>query len=340
MGDFMATIHDVAQDAGVSPTTVSRYLNHRIELPPATSARIDAAIARLDYRPNLLAKRLSTGKTEAVGLVTPEIREPFFAELASAFEDEADRHGYTVFISSTRSDRKREIASLERLHDRHIDGLVLMTNTPDDGTLARLIGRRKNVVILDEDIPGVTAPRLFVENTEGARLATRHLIEAGHTKIAYLGGPRGLFSVVERHEGFQQAMAEAGLPVRPDYVALGGFDPELARATTLKFLALPEPPTAIFASSDYLAIGAVMGLRDAGVSVPDDVSLIGFDDMPLGALLTPPLTAIRQPVEQIGRQGFQLLLQLLNGKTPPALTRLPVDLIRRQSVGAPRTKDL
>ncbi len=336
----MATIHDVAQDAGVSPTTVSRYLNHRIELPPATSARIDAAIARLDYRPNLLAKRLSTGKTEAVGLVTPEIREPFFAELASAFEDEADRHGYTVFISSTRSDRDREIASLERLHDRHVDGLVLMTNTPDDGTLARLIGKRKNVVILDEDIPGVNAPRLFVENTAGARLATRHLIEAGHSRIAYLGGPRGLFSVVERHEGFQQAMLEAHLPVRPEYVSLGGFDPELARAATLKFLALPEPPTAIFASSDYLAIGAVMGLRDAGVSVPDAVSLIGFDDMPFGALLTPPLTAIRQPVEQIGRQGFQLLLQLLDGKTPPPLTQLPVALIRRQSVGAPRNKGL
>ena len=336
----MATIHDVAQDAGVSPTTVSRYLNHRIELPPATSARIDAAIAKLDYRPNLLAKRLSTGKTEPVGLVTPEIREPFFAELASAFEDEAERHGYTVFISSTRSSREREVASLERLHDRHVDGLVLMTNTPDDGTLAKLIGKRKNVVLLDEDIPGVNVPRLFVENTEGAAAATRHLIEAGHSRIAYLGGPRGLFSVVERHEGFRTAMAEAGLPVRPDYVALGGFDPELARAATLKFLALPEPPTAIFASSDYLAIGAVMGLRDAKISVPDQMSLIGFDDMPFGALLTPPLTAIRQPVDQIGRAGFQLLLQLLKGETPTALTRLPVELIRRQSVGAPRTKGL
>jgi LacI family transcriptional regulator len=135
-------------------------------------------------------------------------------------------------------------------------------------------------------------------------------------------------------------MAEAGLAVRPEYVSLGGFDPELARAATLKFLALPEPPTAIFASSDYLAIGAVMGLRDAKVSVPEQMSLIGFDDMPFGALLTPPLTAIRQPVDQIGRAGFQLLLQLLNGETPPVLTRLPVELIRRQSVGAPRTKGL
>ncbi|RYG00216.1 MAG: hypothetical protein EON94_09895 [Caulobacteraceae bacterium] len=215
-----------------------------------------------------------------------------------------------------------------------------MTNTADDGTLARLIGRRRNVVILDEDIPGVHAPRIFVENTEGAELATRHLIEAGHTKIAYLGGPVGLFSVVERYEGFRLAMGRAGLAVRPDYVALGGFDPALARATTLKFLDLPEPPTAIFASSDYLAIGAVMGLREAGVAMPDDMSLIGFDDMPLGALLTPPLTAIRQPVDQLGRQGFQTLLQLLTGETPPLVARLPVELIRRHSVGAPRTRKL
>ena len=333
----MATIHDVAQDAGVTPTTVSRYLNNRIELPPATSARIDAAIKTLDYRPNLLAKRLSTGKTEAVGLVTPEIREPFFAELASAFEDEADRHGYTVFMSSTRSDRKREIASLERLHDRHVDGLLMMTNTLDDGTLAGLIGKRKNVVIVDEDIPGVSVPRIFVENAEGAYHATRHLIEAGHRRIAYLGGPHGLFTVVERREGFMLAMHEAGIPIRSEYVAMGSFAPELARAATVKFLELKEPPTAIFASSDFLAIGAVMGLRDKNVSVPDEVSLIGFDDMAFGALLTPPLTAIRQPVEQLGRQGFQTLFALLNGESPPLLTRLPVELIRRQSVAAPHS---
>lgn len=336
----MATIHDVAQDAGVSPTTVSRYLNNRIELPATTSARIDAAIRKLDYRPNLLAKRLSTGKSEAVGLVTPEIREPFFAELASAFEDEADRHGYTVFMSSTRSDRDREIACLERLHDRHVDGLLMMTNTPDDGTLAKLIGTRRNVVLVDEDIPGVNVPRIFVENEQGAHAATRHLIEAGHSRIAYLGGPRGLLTVGERQAGFARAMAEAGLEVRPDYLAMGSFAPDMARAATLRFLDLAEPPTAIFASSDYLAIGAVTALRDRAIAIPTQMSLIGFDDMPLGALLTPPLTAIRQPVEALGRQGFQVLLSLLNGEPTPMLTRLPVELIRRQSVGTPRTGTL
>ena len=336
----MATIHDVAQDAGVSPTTVSRYLNNRIELPPSTSARIDAAIARLDYRPNLLAKRLSTGRSEAIGLVTPEIREPFFAELASAVEDEADRHGYTIFMSSTRSDRAREIASLERLHDRHVDGLIMMTNTPDDGTLARLIGQRRNVVLIDEDIPGVNVPRVFVENEPGAYTATRHLIEAGHRSIAYIGGPVGLFSVEERRAGFLLAMAEAGLTPQPEHIRIGSFAPDFAKAAVEDFLAAPKPPTAIFASSDYLAIGAIRGLKAAGVSMPEQMSLVGFDDMPLTELFNPPLTAIRQPIEALGRQGFQALFALLNGQQPEMLTRLPVKLIERESVGAPRRGDL
>ncbi len=164
----MATLQDVALAAGVSKTTVSRYLNKSIELPATTIARIDAAIAKHDYRPNLLARRFSTGKTEAIGLVIPEIREPFFAELASAVEDEADRHGYTIFISSTRSDRERELASLDRLRDHHVDGLIVLTNTADDGTLAKAMARRRNLVLLDEDVPGVKVPKVFVENEAGA----------------------------------------------------------------------------------------------------------------------------------------------------------------------------
>lgn len=331
----MATIHDVAHNAGVSATTVSRYLNNRIELPPATTARIDAAIAKLDYRPNLLAKRLSTGKSEAIGLVIPEIREPFFAELASAVEDEAERHGYTIFMSSTRGDRRREIECLNRLHDRHVDGLVMMTNTPDDGTLAALIDQRKNVVLIDEDIPNASVPRVFVDNEPGAYRATRYLIDAGHKEIAYLSGPERLFSVEERRAGFLRAMKEAGVPVRPELMRGGSFSPDLARAAALTMLDLDRPPTAIFGSSDYLAIGALRAIRQRGLRVPDDISLIGFDDMPLTDLFDPPLTAIRQPVDLLGRTGFQRLYALMNGKRPPKLTRLPVELIERQSVAPP-----
>lgn len=335
----MATIHDVAQDAGVSPTTVSRYLNNRIELPASTSARIDAAILKLDYRPNVLARRLSTGKTEAIGLVTPEIREPFFAELASAVEDEAERHGYTIFMSSTRSDRAREIAAINRLHDRHVDGLIMMTNTPDDGTLANLIGRRRNVVLVDEDIPGVNVPRVFVENERGAYEATRHLLEAGHRDIGYIGGPVGLFSVEERRTGFLRALRDAGVAVREDLVRTGSFAPDFAGEVVESFLTKKRPPTAIFASSDYLAIGAITALRRANVSVPRDMSLVAFDDVrPMTELLHPPMTAVRQPIEALGRQGFLALFALLNGQQPQAVTRLPVELIQRESVAPPARK--
>lgn len=332
----MATIHDVALDANVSPTTVSRYINNRIELPPATAARIDAAIAKLDYRPNLLARRLSTGRTEAIGLVIPEIREPFFAELASAVEDEADRHGYTIFMSSTRSDRQREIASLNRLHDRHVDGLIMMTNTPDDGTLAALVGRRRNVVLIDEDMPGVQVPRVFVENELGAYVATRYLIAAGHERIAYIGGPTGLYSVEQRRAGFLRAMQEAGLEVYPEHLAGGSFAPEFSRQATLAFLTTHPAPTAIFGSSDYIVIGIIRGLKQAAVAVPSQMSVVGFDDMPLTELFNPPLTAVRQPVEALGRHGFQALFSLLNGDQPDMLTMLPVELIERESVAVPR----
>jgi LacI family transcriptional regulator len=332
----VATIGDVAQTAGVSKTTVSRYLNKSIELPATTIARIDAAIAKHDYRPNLLARRLSTGKTEAIGLVIPEIREPFFAELASAVEDEADRHGYTIFISSTRSDREREIASLNRLRDHHVDGLILLTNTPDDGSLAKVIGRRRNVVLLDEDIPNVSVPKVFVENEQGAYRATRHLIDRGHRVIGYLGGPLGLLSSEERYAGFQRAMGEAGLSTAEGHVRRGSFSPDFARLAVLDILRTVAPPTAIFASSDYLALGAVAGFRQAGVDVPRKMSLISFDDTPVGALLTPALTAIRQPIEALGRAGFQALYAQLNRKSAPRLTRLPVELIERESVATPR----
>jgi LacI family transcriptional regulator len=335
----MATIHDVARTAGVSTTTISRYLNRRIELPIATSARIDAAIALLDYRPNLLARRLSTGRTEAIGLVVPEIREPFFAELASVVEDEADHHGYTIFISSTRSLREREIASLNRLRDHHVDGLIMLTNTPDDGSIARLVMQRKNVVLIDEDVPAATVPKIFVENAEGAALATRHLIEAGHRRIAFLGGPLGLLSSEERHQGFVDAMRAAGLEVDPEHVRRGSFAPDFARRSVIEIVAGRAPPTAIFASSDYLALGALRGLREAGIDVPRDMSLIAFDDTPLGVMLTPALTAIRQPIEALGRAGFQALYALMNRKPTPRLTRLPVELIERESVTRPRMKE-
>jgi LacI family transcriptional regulator len=334
----MATLNDVAEAAGVSPTLVSRYLNHRIELPAATRQRIDEAVARLDYRPNLLAKRLSTGRTEAISLVTPEIANPFFAELAAAIEAEAERHGYAVYISSTHGDPAREADAIRRLGDQHVDGLIMMTNRPDDGALAALLRRHSNVVLVDEDVPDVDLPRIFVENENGAYLAAMHLIDAGHRDIALIGGPPGLLSVRERLAGFERAMRERGLPLRPERVLLGDYSRQFGHAALLQLLDGEERPTAILACSDYIAVGVLQAARHRGLAVPADMSLVGFDDMPFAELVDPPMTTVRQPVAEMGRLAFERLLARLSNADTPPLTRLPVELVIRHSVA--RRKDM
>ena len=328
----MTTIHDVAALADVSPTTISRYLNNRIDLPKETTRRIDQAILALDYRPNLIAKRLSLGRTETIGLVTPEFGNPFFAGLAAAVEDEAEKHGYSVLMSSTQGLRGRELKALQRLKDRHVDGLIMMTSQPDDGSLKDMVNRHSNVVIIDEDIPGIHAPRLFVENEVGARLATEHLIKMGHRQIAHIGGPVGLLSGQERAQGFKNAMKQAGLDPDPRLIISGDYTPEFGAQAMEQILAGPIRPTAIFAGSDALILGIVRVLRSHSLSVPGDISLVGFDDSPFSEFMAPPLTTIRQPIDAMGRVGFQTLFGLLNAQQNESSSRFPVTLIERQSV--------
>jgi LacI family transcriptional regulator len=331
-----STIRDVAVEAGVSPATVSRFLNKTIDLPKQTADRIVAAVARLNYRPNALAKRLSLGASEVIGLVTPDIANPFFAGLAAAAEDEAARLGYSMLLSSTLGARDREIATVEQLGSRHVDGLIIMTNRPDDGSLARYLTGRRDVVLLDEDIPGADVPKVFVENQAGAYAATRHLIEAGHRTIGHIGGPADLFSEQERYAGFAAAMAEAGLPVAKQHILLKSYDQSWGHAAILRMMRGRTPPTAVFTSSDYIAIGVLKGLREIGLEVPADLSIASFDDMPFADLLHPPLTTVRQPADEMGRLGVRALVGLIKGGPVPAQQRLPTTLIERQSVAPPR----
>jgi LacI family transcriptional regulator len=331
-----STIRDVALEAGVSPATVSRFLNKSIQLPKETADRIDAAVAHLNYRPNALAKRLSLGSSEVIGLVTPDIANPFFAGLAAAAEEEAARLGYSMLLSSTLGARDREIATVEQLGSRHVDGLIIMTNRPDDGSLARYLTGRRDVVLLDEDVPGADVPKVFVENRAGAYAATRHLICSGHRVIGHIGGPSDLFSEQERYAGFAAAMAEAGLPVAGNHVLLQSYDQSWGHRAIRKLMRGRAPPTAVFTSSDYIAIGVLKGLREMGLGVPDDLSIASFDDMPFADLLHPPLTTVRQPADEMGRLGVRALVDLIKGKTVPVQQRLPTILIERQSVAPPR----
>ena len=334
-----ATIHDVARIAQVSTTTVSRYLNKSIQLPGETTARIDAAIADLHYQPSVLAKRLLKGATEIIGLATPDIGNPFFAELASAVEARAATLGYSVILCSTGNRLDQELIYLQRLASRHADGLLFLTNHGDDGTLRRAFEVRRNIVLLDEDIRGLDVPKVFVENERGGHMATQCLIKAGHRRIAHISGPRNLFSVQERERGFRKALGEAGLTVPDEQVLFGRYDRAFGHEAAALLLASPEPPTAIFAASDYLVMGILDALHELGLEAPKDLSLVGFDDMPFASLLDPPITTVRQPIRMMGERGVDALIARIKGDDhPAAVERLPVTLIERGSVAAPGSR--
>jgi LacI family transcriptional regulator len=327
------TIKDVAKAAGFSPTAVSRYLNRDIILPASSAARIDEAILFLDYRPNHLARNLSLGKSHIIGLIIPEISNPFFASLASAVEDVAFAANYGVVVCNTHNDAAREFSYLRLLSSHQLDGIVLLTCQSDNLNLLSLLGESHRVVLVDEDVEGVIAPRVFSENRVGGYLATKHLVEYGHRSIGFIGGPERLLSSRERFAGFASVLSECNTPIQPCLVRFGPYTTNFGREIARELLRKSNPPTAIFATSDYVALGVLHAATDLGISVPRDLSLVGFDDMPFAAFLSPPLTTVRQPIRELGESGANLLFSLING-TPPAMAplRLPVELIERGSV--------
>jgi len=339
-GKKNATIRDVAAAAGVSVTSVSRHLNGQITLPDRTVASIEQAVSQLGYRPNALARRLTHGRSETLGLITADIAYPLFAAIASAAEAEAARHGYSMVMFNSRNIVENELAFLSRLEDREVDGILLLTNHFDDGRLVKMINRAGHVVLLDEDVPGAKAPRLFAESRKGAILATRHLIENGHRRIAVIGGPRRMLSTEERILGFKTAMADAALEIDPALVVYCDYVGDQGMSAFQALMAMEYPPTAIFTFADMLALGAMRAARDAGISIPDDVSLVSFDDISNADLLSPALTTISQSATAFGMRGVNMLLDFISGRQPDSVQeRIDVDLVIRNSVGAPRRSE-
>jgi LacI family transcriptional regulator, galactose operon repressor len=337
-----STITDVARRAGVSPATVSRWLNGSLQLPAATGERIRAAVADLKYHPHAQARRLSRGRADAIGIIVPDISNPFFALLAGEAERVAVTAGYDVVIWSSRNQIERELACFDRLASGYIDGLLLITNHEDDGRLAeRVAAAAQRVVIVDENVPDTTVPKIFVENELGGYLATRHLIENGHTRIAHVGGPRGVMSAIERADGWRRALSEAGIAAPDGWHIFSEYEVEPARTDVTRLFALAPPPTAVFAGSDAIALAVMYEARERKIVVPDDLSLVGFDGMPITELLGPPLTSVGQPIDSLGRMGAEQLIAMIEGAASNAVTvRLPVSLVARGSVAAPRKSSL
>ncbi len=333
----IAGLKQVAQKAGVSATTVSRFLNGSLELPSRTRKAVEDAVHALNYAPNPHARRLSLGRSDTIGLVIPDIATPFFATLVAAVEAEADRRGLALALHATLNRSGRELTYLQSILRNQVDGLIFVTNHADDGTLAAAINACGKVVILDEDVPGTVAPKLFCDNDQGGYLAGQLLARAGHRRVLFIGADDTLTSGARRFAGFHRSMTEAwGKDAR---ITRFGHEYSIqsGRDAAAKMLAQNADITAVFCTSDEITAGVLEVLLDNGIRVPQDISIVGFDDVGPQHLFAPAITSVRQPVRDLGKRALALLLDTdwTDPDRLPPEELLPVTLIERSSVAPP-----
>lgn len=335
-----ATIREVAEAAGVSVATVSRVVSgseHRVAGP--TRSRVLAAVARLSYQPNLVAQGLKNRITRTIGLIVPDISNPFFPAIVRGIEDVANQAGLAVLLCNTYEDLAKERSYLALLRKRMVDGLIFTTVGANTEHLRMLRRQRMPAVLIARAPGGVDMDAVLVDNRRGEREAVEHLMRLGHRRIAFIGGPATLPVAGERLAGYRDALGAAGIRFEPSLVFDGGFRPEGGAAAVEALLRRRAKFTAIVAANDLMAIGAMEDLHRRGRRLPDDVAVVGFDDITFASLVEPPLTTIAQPKYQMGRLAMERLLQLLNGgASRPSRLVLEPRLVVRESCGANLTR--
>ena len=324
------TIERVAQEAGVSPSTVSRILNGTAVVSGAKKQAVDDAIAKLGFVPNPMARGLAGGRTLSIGVVTQAIDSPFYGAALRGIEDELDPAGYSPLFVSGHWNAGTEARCIDVLRSRRVDGIVVLTGRLPDAALTAC-AQSLPVVVTGRNL---SAPGLFAlnfDNFEGGRLATRHLIELGHQRIAFIAGDQDHPDANERLRGYRAALETAGIAFEPELVVPGEYHEVSGLLAVDRLLERRQRFTAIFAANDQMAIGAALGLQRRSLRVPEDVSLVGFDDLPTSVYAIPPLSTVHQPAYELGRLAAAAMLQLLAGKTPDAEMPAPRLMARESS---------
>ena len=304
------TMKDVARVAGVSPMTVSRVVSGEAGVAPETAARVEQAVRRLGYQRNDNARHLRQKNlgTATIGLVVDDLANPFYALMARSVEDEAHRRGYVVLVGSTNDEPRREREVIAAFTARQVDGLILVPTIGGHGFLKQPMRAGTRVVCVDRPAKGLAVDTVTVDNRAGARRAVGHLLDHGHTRIAYLGDRYDIWTQAERHAGYLEALAAGGLPADPALVRHGLRSRDHARAALTALRDLPQPPTAVFTSNDLITLGVL-----DGVDQPAHVAVVGFDDLPLGERLDPPLTVVSQDPVALGGTAANLLFSRIDG---------------------------
>lgn len=337
------TIAEVARRAGVSVGTVSNVLNDKPHVAPPTRRRVLRALHALNYHPNGVARSLRTRRTLTLGLVVLDLSNPFYAEVVKGVENTARAFGYRVVVFDVSYSPQTTRRFVDAMVEMRLDGALFTAGYGDRSPIQRLARMGVRVVILDRDVHEFALPSVGIDNTRAVYDAISYLIARGHRRIGYLSEPLQIRTVRCRFEGYRKALRDHGLPVDPGLIFI---DPTLRTGKVQqgyelmrRVVAQTDPlPTAFFATSDITAIGAMQALKDAGLRVPDDVSLVGFDDIILAQFTDPPLTTVRQAKYEMGQAGVRLLMETLRGRKMAPAPKIVLDttLVIRRSVAPPR----
>ncbi len=315
-----ATVVQVAEAAGVSPSTVSRILNGSARVSDEKRQAVEKAIFDLNFKPNQLAQSLKRGLSMTIGVLTQAIDSPFFNETLRGIEDALTSIGYAPLIVSGNWNAREEAERIGLLMARRVDGIIILTGHLDDDTIIRF-SEHVPIVATGREFDAPRARSIRLDQVAGGYLATRHLIDQGHRRIAHIAGITAHLDAVDRLAGYRKALEDAGIAYEPRLVVQGDFREAGGLMAIAQLLERGEPFTAVFAANDQTAYGARLALYRKGIRVPDDVSLIGFDDLPASLYTTPPLTTVRQPMHEIGRLLVDMLHALIANK--PARFALP-----------------
>lgn len=333
MASAKVTLEQVARLAGVSSSTVSRYLSGAHPVAQESGAAIESAIRSLNYRPNLVARGLATGRTMTVGVLTQEIVSTFFNEAMRGVEDGLAGHHYDAVFASGHWQPEVELQRFNSLVGRGVEGVILIHPGIDDAALERH-ALTVPMVVVGRRVAASCVCSLGLDHHEGAKQAMRHLLELGHRRIAFIGGPAGRGDADERHRAYADMLAEAGVPFDARLVAPGNYVESGGLAAMNMLLDRGLPFTAVFAANDDSAYGAMLALHRRGLRVPDDVSVVGFDDVDHSAFSLPPLTTVRQPLRELGREAANAIVALIGERKPPRGALLRQELIVRESTRA------
>jgi LacI family transcriptional regulator len=332
------TLKDVARVAGVHPGTASRALNAETRelVNEGTAERVLATAAELGYRPNPIARGLKTSRSYTVGVLIPDLMNPLFPPIVRGIQDRLEEAAYTPLIANTDNDPDRELADFEAMRARQVDGLITATARRDHGPLDGLGNDAFPVVLVNRRLEDGTRPSVVADDRAGIHLAVEHLVSIGHRRIAHLAGPQELSTGFLRREGFIDAMRSAGLEPDPELILVGSaFVESEGERLCHELLEGGGGATAIVAGNDLMALGCYDAFVERGIGCPDEVSVVGFNDMPFAAWFDPPLTTVRLPHYEIGARAADLLLERLrNPEVEPAQVVLPPELVIRRSTAA------